>query len=201
MGSTFKCTIAFTLGAVAGSLVAWKILKTKYEQLAQEEINSVKEVFSKREKESKSEAVDEHEEIFTDNVVRETPEDVKKQNIDYRNIIKTNNYTNHQDINSEDKPKIKSKPYVISPSEFGELDDYENVSLTYYSDQILTDEDDEIVEDVENTVGFKSLTHFGEYEDDSVFVRNDELKCDYEILYDTRRYTDVIRKKPHPRED
>ena len=38
----------FFLGAGVGSLVTWKIVKTKYEQIAQEEIDSVKEVFSKR---------------------------------------------------------------------------------------------------------------------------------------------------------
>ena len=40
-------------------------------------------------------------------------------------------------------------------------------------------------------VGLDSLTHFGEYEDDSVFVRNDVMKCDYEILLDHRNYKDV----------
>ena len=29
------------------------------------------------------------------------------------------------------------------------------------------------------------------YEDDSVFVRNDVMKCDYEILLDHRNYKDV----------
>ena len=41
--------------------------------------------------------------------------------------------------------------------------------------------------------GEDTLTHFGEYEDDSIFVRNDELKIDFEILRDERNYTDVYR--------
>ena len=32
---------------------------------------------------------------------------------------------------------------------------------------------------------------FGEYEEDSVFVRDDERKIDYEILADTRNYHDL----------
>lgn len=84
-------------------------------------------------------------------------------------------------------------PYVISPDEFGQDESYETISLTYYADGVLADDDDEMVEDVENLVGFDSLNHFGEYEDDSVFVRNDRLKCDYEILLDHRKYTDVKR--------
>ena len=50
----------------------------------------------------------------------------------------------------------------------------------------------DIVDDIEETVGIDSLTHFGEYEDDSVFVRNDERKCDYEILLDDRDYEDCV---------
>ena len=92
-------------------------------------------------------------------------------------------------------------PYIISPEEFGAFDDYETISLTYYEDQILADDDDELVDDIEDIVGFDSLTHFGEYEDDSVFVRNDRLKCDYEILMDHRKYSDVIKKKPYQVED
>lgn len=34
--------------------------------------------------------------------------------------------------------------------------------------------------------------HFGEYEEDAVFVRNDAKKCDYEILKDLRRFCDVL---------
>lgn len=89
------------------------------------------------------------------------------------------------------------KPYVISPEEFGEFEEYEKISLTYYADQVLTDENNEEVDDVEEIVGEESLTHFGEYEDDSVFVRNDRLKCDYEILLDQRNYSDVTKTMPH----
>ena len=95
---------------------------------------------------------------------------------------------------------MELKPYVISPDEFGEFEDYERISLSYYADQILADEDDEKVEDVDNVVGLESLAHFGEYEDDSVFVRNDRLKCDYEILLDQRTYSDVIKQRPHQTE-
>lgn len=95
---------------------------------------------------------------------------------------------------------MEMKPYVISPEEFGEFEDYERISLSYYADQILADEDDEKVEDVDNVVGLESLAHFGEFEDDSVFVRNDRLKCDYEILLDQRTYSDVIKQRPHQTE-
>ena len=82
-------------------------------------------------------------------------------------------------------------PYIITPDEFGEFDDYETISLTYYADGVLTDDMDEPIEDVDGLVGVDSLSHFGEYEDDSVFVRNDRMKADYEILSDLRNYSDI----------
>lgn len=53
------------------------------------------------------------------------------------------------------------------------------------------DEDGFIIKNVEEWVGKGSLDTFGEYEDDSVFVRNEELKMDIEILRDVRNYSDV----------
>ena len=43
-------------------------------------------------------------------------------------------------------------------------------------------------------VGLDSLTHFGQYEDDSVYVRNDERMTDYEILLDIRGYWELVAK-------
>ena len=76
------------------------------------------------------------------------------------------------------------------------MDDYETFSLSYYSDGVVADDNDDLVDDVDEVIGLESLKHFGEYEDDSVFVRNDRLKCDYEILLDQRRYSDLINRRP-----
>lgn len=46
-------------------------------------------------------------------------------------------------------------------------------------------------------LGGDSLEHFGEYEDDSVYVRNDAKKCDYEILLDQRNYQEIFETQPH----
>ena len=82
--------------------------------------------------------------------------------------------------------------YVISPEEFGESE-LPSESLTYWADGIVTDEANCVMDedDIEETIGSDALNHFGEYEDDSVFVRNDILDKEYEILMDTRRFSDV----------
>lgn len=186
--------VAFIFGAAVGSTVTWLYIKNKYEQIAQEEINSVKEVFSKREPTQGEYGVRERRANTMD----------KPDMAEFVAKVRESGYTNYNDVVKEKETKTESKegkPYVITPEEYGEEDEYDTISLTYYSDRVLTDDDDVLVEDVEDVVGLESLESFGEYEDDSVFVRNDRLKCDYEILLDQRQYSDVINKKPHQMED
>ena len=196
--------IIFATGAAIGSVVTWKILKTRYEQIAQEEIDSVKEVFSKKEDELKWEYLGEP--IGKVEKTEETEDDIKfsvsmnKPDLqEYAAKIKEEgyfNYSNPSESKKEKETKVE-KPYVIPPEEFGEADGYDTISLTYYIDGYLADDMLDVVEDVDDVVGFESLNHFGEYEDDSVFVRNDRLKTDYEILLDQRNYLDIINRSPH----
>lgn len=167
----------FAAGAAVGSLITWKLIKDKYARIAQEEIDSVKEVFSRRYSEEK-EAPD------TDESTNEpAPEEVAE----YKNIINDNGYSKVERVKT-----MHDKPYVIPPEDFADDPDYETVSLTYYADGVLTDEDNCIIDpgEIEDLIGEESLDHFGEYEDDSVFVRNEERKTDYEILRDMSNYDD-----------
>lgn len=189
MKSTLSKVLIFAAGAAVGSVATWKILETKYARLAQEEINSVKEVFAKRYGCNKPVQVDSEE------------TDCSESMGEYQAILSSSGYTNYSDISGgktdEGVPDMKTKPYVIAPNDFDTLDDYDAETLTYYADGILTDEWDNPIEDVEGMVGKDSLLHFGEYEDDAVHVRNENQKTDYEILRDCRKYSDVINNNPH----
>lgn len=188
--------VMFAMGAAVGSVVTWQYVKKKYEQIAQEEIDSVKAVFLKKDPDM--------EVVVSDAPQQAEPRKVEeKPDIsEYAAMLEKQGYTSYSGIGGgkEEQASMEDKPYVISPEEFGEFEGYERISLTYYSDQVLADDNDELLEDVEGTIGFESLTHFGEYEDDSVFVRNDRLKCDYEILLDNRTYSDVVKTRPHQME-
>lgn len=181
--------LAFVLGASAGSFITWRHVKDIYERIAQEEIDSVKEVFLKRQAET--------------NPKTGESKTSEKDIAEYTARLEKEGYRQYFSNDSEKKEAktVNNVPYVISPEEFGEFDEYEKISLTYYSNHVLTDENDEVIEDVEETVGVGSLTHFGEYEDDSVFVRNDVRRCDYEILLDQRSYSEVVSKIPHRMEE
>lgn len=96
---------------------------------------------------------------------------------------------------SEEEKENGTEPYVIPPAEFGEHG-FPTYELTYFADGVLADDEGEIVEDFANKVGADFAKHFGEYEEDSVFVRNETLKCDYEILKNLSTYAQYKKDNP-----
>lgn len=188
MNNTLSKVFIFAVGAAIGSVTTWKFVETKYKKIANEEIASVKETFSRGHR-IEVKPVDEVANVEEDKEYTPTEEDLAK----LKDTIATNGYRDYSTKKEKKEDVDVDTPYVISPEEFDENDDYDTVSLTYYSDGVLADEQGNIIEDVDSLVGKDSLNHFGEYEDDSVFVRNDRLMTDYEILADTQRYVDIYR--------
>ncbi len=179
----------FLAGATVGSATTWLLLKKRYERIAQEEIDSVKAVFARRDAVNNNDTPTEtHEEDIAK---------LKPDFVDYAAKLQEEGYIDYAEHGRKNTEKKKekvtsAKPYIISPDEFGTSDDYTQISLVYYDgDEVLADEEDEVVEDIAGTVGEDFAEHFGEYEDDSVFVRNDILRCDYEICKDNRSFADV----------
>ena len=202
MNSTLKGVLIFVLGAAAGSLATWKLIEKKYKDIAQEEIDSVKDTFSKMKKNEYPDKLEDYPDFEEFDDVEEEPKPEQKIDrnnkpdiVEYAKILSEVGYTNYAE--RQDKKEKKGvepvedeRPYVISPDEFGEKDGYENVTLTYYADGVLTDYFDNVISNIDEVVGFDSLDHFGEYEDDVVFVRNEKMETDYEILRDLRDFNE-----------
>lgn len=193
MNKTLSNLFIFTAGAAIGSAVTWKLVKDKYARIAQEEIEALRDWYMQRNKNDEEPPV-EKEEAPVEVKPESTPEFTQQERIDYANIANT--YTNN---NEKGVPAPVKRPYVISPDEYDE-NGYQTVSLTLYEDGVIEDDYFNVWDDdqIEESIGHDSLNHFGEYEDDSVFVRNDVEEIDYEILKDSRRYSDVPKKNPYP---
>lgn len=205
-----KNFFTFVTGLVIGSVVTYVIVKDKFEKIAQEEIDSVKEVFGRR--------VEKETDKKVEKIAKKEVEKIRKEYNEYDNLTK--NYTSYsknkteesiEDVeyeevceNDEDGVELDEierasdydRPYIIEPQEFGALDGYSLITLYHYSDNVLADDCDELVEDLDDVVGEDYASHFGEYEDDCVYVRNDRLKADYEICRDLRKYSDVVWHSP-----
>ena len=100
---------------------------------------------------------------------------------------------------AEEEPTVirsHSKPYRISPEECYEGEEgYTQVSYIYYlTDEILTEENDEPIEAIHDTVGFDNLQWFGTMGADShlLYVRNDRQKLLIEIEKKEDAYSVVV---------
>lgn len=197
MKSSITKLLIFTVGAAIGSAVTWKVAQERYKTIADEEIASVKEMY-KNKLEENNKKIEEIETVssrvanlITNPQPKEHVMTEKPDIMEYAKILKKQNYANAT-TEKEGGDSMNSRIYIIPPEEFGQKDGYDAISLNYFADGVLTDDWNEPIEDVEGTVGKESLTHFGEYEDDSVFVRNDVLKADYEILKDLKNFSDLM---------
>lgn len=234
MNSKLLGVILFTTGAAIGSVVTWKVLEHKYEEKIAREVNAARKTTDCRCDDDcgcrQQEEPDVTEEERS-SVLEEIKNELKKSEA----IAAKSGYTNYTEYSTcpdehdddeyvnpeegDDEPSVyfrregaAEEPYTISPEVFGEEEGYEQETLTYYADGILTDDMDNPIESIDKMVGLDSLDKFGEYEDDAVYVRNEQYKCDYEILIDLRRWADVVNpprvktrpevpKKPHQMED
>lgn len=189
MNNTLNKILIFSSGAAIGSVVTWKLVKTKYEQISREEIKSVREAFAAEETKETSK----EEEVVEESEEPDETEEVVEMK-QYKATLKGAGYLDEHNelMNEKEVYDEMNKPYVISPDDFGDPDvGYDTESLDYFEgDGVLTDSFGEVVENVDELVGADFANHFGDYEKDSVFIRNDEMEVDYEILRDYRSYSE-----------
>lgn len=179
---------SFLIGAATGSIITYRfILSDKFKNFMQE-------------------FPDEKETDYNDDTSSEEKEDIEIEGEDLNNKVsiflkKSNDISEDYGYidYSTKKEKVKKqitkieKPYVITPDEFGDIYEYETLTLFYFADGVVTDSDKQPLDDVDEIIGLDSLNHFGEYEEDAVYVRNDRLKADYEVLKDLENYFDQNR--------
>ena len=194
-----KNLLCFVAGAAIGSVVTWKLIEKKYKDLADEEIESVKETFKNRKSR------------ITKDEVKETVEKVinkfKEPKETVENIVTSEGYYTEDEEETEEDDESNYTvdvdpgvevilPYVITPEQFGEYDEYGTKTLTYYADNVLTDEIDSPItsEEMETMIGPDALDHFGEYEDDSVYIRDEMNEMDYEILKSEKMFSEIPKR-------
>ena len=153
MGKLF----AFIAGAVVGAVGSWVYLNKKYfgplDEPVEEEDDLPKVTREPRQKN--------HDDEATFN---------KEDKTDYQKMAKQ--------YSKDEEPK---PPYIIPRDEFGDGTMPIQVTLSYFEDGILTNEYNEILDDAEvkEALGEDFVNHF---EDDLVYIRNEQRKCDYEVL-------------------
>ena len=189
MSENFKTFLTFVLGAAAGSAVTWYFLTKKHKQEMQELNDQWEEWINSPDEEDYEEDQEPEEEI----PARVAAERSYSAPISIQDAAANLPQPDAADYYEEGDDAM-DEPYVITPEEFSELEyeGYATETLTLYKDGVLTDFLDNVIENVDDVVGEESLEHFGEYEEDTVFVRNDHLMTGYEIQRDNRTYAEVV---------
>ena len=194
-----KNLLCFVAGSAIGSVVTWKLIEKKYKDLADEEIESVKETFKNRKPR------------ITKDEVKETVEKVinkwKEPKETVEDIVTAEGYSTEDKEETEEDDESNYTvdvdpgvevivPYVITPEQFGEYSEYGTKTLTYYADNVLTDEIDNPITsgEMETMIGPDALDHFGEYEDDSVYIRGEMNEMDYEILKSEKMFSEMPKR-------
>lgn len=194
-----KAVLVFTGGAGIGFGVSWFVLKRKFEKDLEAESQAVREAYGKRIDELKAslkaESHSAKEETLTakeaesDAIQRanadktETPmEYMEKQaknreTVDYSKFYKGES-TKQESMMTDSALEEDDKIYIIQENE---LDDRDCISLTLYEDGVVTNENGEVIEDVDGLLGDKFVARMQISAEDAVLVRNDMTYLDYEV--------------------
>ena len=198
-----KKLLVFLAGLAVGSGGAYFFLKDKMEAKTQDEIQSVQKAFAhrldeieKRYEGEMSQYKDDKktaEDIINKNYV---PEDKSSYDKEELSDFRTNHETNYSGTNPEtivkEEPSdvypteeaSREYPFVISPDIFDSRSSNQQMTLTYYkrSHCLVNEYGEEL--NIYDTIGEEALKRFGEFEDGVVYVRNNHLGYDYEVILD-----------------
>jgi hypothetical protein len=199
-----KGLLWFLLGAAAGSGITYVLIKDTYEQIAIEEVDEMKEYYEEKMKEDKKATIksDVNSKPDLDVLARER---AKGERIPYdKQYIPEDERDEEEGLppseqyihNDEKYRKTMKKPYLIKPEEYSDENyHYDKLSYGYYvEDDVLVDDNEDVVTDITNTIGDEALLSFGEISEDPdiVYVRNERLAVDIEIIRMQESYKEVV---------
>lgn len=109
----------------------------------------------------------------------------------YEKLVKDYSGISKQKEKENKDEKVDKTALLIPPEDFGENEDYEQISLYYTEDAVLIDDSNEAVENPDDLVGKDFASHFGDFEDDAIYFRNDKYKTYYEVLRSLKKYSEI----------
>lgn len=215
------------VGGAVGYFIAFKRLETKFDKIANDEIDQMRDHFHAKEKARESEdrkgdlselkkhvapyAGDNADDVPVEELeyVPATPEAVAnaaKAQAELRGETEENVFEKHAkdpsdgwDQEHEENSRQPGVPYVVNMEEHG-TKGYTETSLTYYAgDDVLAGERDNIFEDQDGLVGVGNLDRFGHGSNDPdlVYVRNDDMGVDFEIIRVHKSYAEEVTGISH----
>ena len=195
MYSRIHILVAAVVGAAAGAATGYffarKQLEAKYEARYEEELQTSKTLASMFQK------TDEYSSPVSTAAVLGVAPPTGLGNAEVADrLVQSLGYRGEKSVGTDALTRNRKRPYLLRADEFFESEDgLEQITLTYYKgDDTLADEADNMIEDVDKTVGKANLDCFGQISGDPnvCYVRNEKLRADYEIVLDHRTYKEVV---------
>jgi hypothetical protein len=210
-----KSIALVAVGMLAGGGTATLILKKHYQRILDEEVASVKAAY----KDLKKQNLDLIDVVTQPKPVVEKDKPLSEDdilNISAAKLISDHGYgggvieeeaprfklydRTTVNFNPADEERGEEEPYVISLAEFSnDEEDFDKITLRYF------EEDDTLTEELRKdtplpieSVGAANLLRFGVGSEDEeiVYVRNEKLKIDFEIVRDEGSYTETALGLP-----
>lgn len=174
-----KTCIIFFAGAGIGAAIAWKLTCKHYESIIDEEIDSVKKVYSQEE-------------------VRKILEENSEEISDEEFVTLVKDYSGLQVTETEEKeeaPKDENDIYRISDTEFIEgKPHYDKITITRYADGYFADDEGCLFEG-DDVVGLHTFDDIPDNFDGVEYVRNEYLNVDYEVIFSNENYSETLQEE------
>lgn len=184
-------------GAATGAGITFVAMREYFRAKADGEIGEVREHYiseinklrSNGEKITK--AIETLQEATEPEEVKEEDDKSAKAQEEYEKVLEKENYSN---ISEQKKPKKQkkplNKPHCITPEQFNLEADFTKVTLDYWAgNKVFTNIEGGIEDEAGIWVDISAnIERFGDYEDELLFVRNDQMNTDYEVMYHEESY-------------
>lgn len=209
-------SVGLAVGVLVGYKWASKRLEAVYARISEDEIAEAKSFYAKLHKggdfstpekaaavlrpevEAAADAMLEYQGRSDDSTPpdpRDHPEVMERSNIFVESKSKF-----VWDQEHEESLRTEEEPFVLHEDEWMEGCGYKRVDLFYYAgDETLTDEGDDPIPTVDDTVGLANLQRFGQGTQDArtLFVRNDRLRSDFQIILHDGKYAHEVLGLQH----
>jgi len=203
--------VSLAVGSAVGYFIALKILDKKYQDQLQQEVESTKKFYAKLYKKDEFQtpestikeiapgAAEAAAALLNYKGISDAAFEVVDEKREFAQQVLHNIFaekTTEEISDKEKRNRTEEAPYILSKDEFMESDsDYTQSTVTYFGgDKVLVDSREDIIEDVDMTVGEGNLERFGHGSGDPnvLYVRNDRLEIEFEILLSQGKYSKEV---------
>ena len=198
----FKYVLVFLGGGIAGYFVGQYVTNKK----RREEQSEMRELFRQKQNEiAGKNNIQPSPAVLNDLMTEDIPEDELREK--YKQVLSKYRPTEDEEDeieyeiltpHAEEEPEIPDvvpgrpeNKKIISADEYFEQNGYFKENLDYYSDDVLAEEISDDIVVVDETIGDEAYDILKTRPDEALYVRNEETRTDYEIIYSKLKYSEV----------